>query len=320
MKGICVAGSLLVDKINVVSSYPKLGELIKISKVEKSLGGLVGNVGIDLKKLSRDLPVYAVSKIGNDDNGKFIEEELKNQGLDTSGLKKSDEITTFTEVVSVLEGGRTFLTYPGSNSSFSFEDVDFERLKCRILHLGYFLLLEKVDNGEGLKILKKAKEMGIKTSIDLVSEDSNRYSKVLPCLKYVDYVIINEVEAGGLTGIEPKFENMEKIARAIMEFGVKEKVIIHAPEYAVSLSENGFSYLPSLQIENSFIKGTTGAGDAFCAGALLSIYNEKSDMEILDIASKCAAMSLTSHDATGGMCSVEEVLEFFKDYKRRDLC
>ena len=320
MSGICVAGSLLVDKINIISAYPKAGELVKILGVEKAIGGLCGNVGIDLKKLSPGLNVKAISRLGSDENGKFVEKTLRDAGLDTSGLIFTDEITTFTEVMSVKEGARTFFTYPGSNSTFSYEDVDFDNLDCDILHLGYFLLLDKIDNGDGEKILKRAKECGIKTSIDLVSEKSDRYSLVLPCLKYVDYLIINEVEAGMIAGLEPTLENMEKITRRIMEYGVREKVIIHAPDFAVSLSSEGFNLLPSLKIENDFIKGTTGAGDAFCAGALLSIYEGKSDLEILSLASQSAGMSLSSNDATSGMKTAEEIKEFFKDYKRRELC
>ena len=116
-----------------------------------------------------------------------------------------------------------------------FEDIDFDKLDVKMLHLGYFLLLEKVDRGDGQAILKKAKDFGIQTSIDLVSENSERYSLVLPCLPYTDYLIINEVEAGKLTGIDPMDENLEMIARKLKELGVQEKVIIHKPDYAVSV-------------------------------------------------------------------------------------
>ena len=44
----------------------------------------------------------------------------------------------------------------------AYDDIDFEHLNAKILHLGYFLLLEKVDQGDGLAILKRAKELGLK--------------------------------------------------------------------------------------------------------------------------------------------------------------
>jgi sugar/nucleoside kinase (ribokinase family) len=115
--------------------------------------------------------------------------------------------------MSEVGGQRTFFTYPGASAEFGYDDVKFDTLPS-MLHLGYFLLLEKIDAGDGLRILKEAKERGITTSIDLVSENSDRYSLVLPCLKYTDNLIINEVEAGKLTGIEPTNENLPKIAKA----------------------------------------------------------------------------------------------------------
>lgn len=321
MKGIAVCGTLLVDKLNVISAYPKEGELTKINKVTRSVGGLVPNVGIDLKKLSPELDVYAVGKTGNDSDGRYIADVLKSNGLDVSHVKAVDGITTdFTEVMSVVGGARTFFTYSGAGKTFGVSDIDFLKLKVKMLHLGYFLLLDKIDDGDGEKILRLAKEKGIKTSIDLVSENSDRYKKIIPCLKYTDNLIINEVEAGKITGIEPVLNNMPEICKALKNTGVKERVIIHAPEYGVLLSENGFTELPSYNIPKEFIKGTTGAGDGFCAGALIGIYNGYSDKEILELASSVAVTVLSTIDATGGVKTVEQTKEFCKSFNRRELC
>ena len=50
-KGIAVAGSILVDKINEIRAYPQSGELTQIVNLEKSVGGCVPNVALDLKKI-----------------------------------------------------------------------------------------------------------------------------------------------------------------------------------------------------------------------------------------------------------------------------
>ncbi len=49
-KGIAVAGSVLVDKINGIKAYPQSGELTQILSIEKAVGGCVPNVALDLKK------------------------------------------------------------------------------------------------------------------------------------------------------------------------------------------------------------------------------------------------------------------------------
>ena len=317
-QGIAVAGSVLVDKINVINAYPKSGELTQIKSVNRAVGGCVPNVGIDLKKIDENLIVYACGKIGNDEEGDFVKSELASNGLDVSGLlTDKSEKTSFTDVMSVSGGERTFFTYAGASALFGNDDMDFDKINVDMLHLGYFLLLDKVDNGDGLKILAKAKERGIKTSIDLVSENSERYNIVLPCLKYTDNLIINEIEAGSLAGITPDRKNIRKIAEILKSKGVKEKVIIHLPEFGACLSDSGYTEIPSFDLPKGYIKGSTGAGDAFCAGSLYGIYKGYSDKEILEFASMCAAVSLREADAVSGLMCEKEIRNFCTKFEKR---
>ncbi len=318
-KGIAVAGSILVDKINEIKAFPKSGELTQIQNLSQAVGGCVPNVAVDLKVIDKNIDIYALGKIGSDDEGKFVISELKKYGVDVSKIVYSKDRTSFTDVMSILGGERTFFTYPGASADFGLDDIDFKSLNVDMLHLGYFLLLEKVDNGDGLKILKKAKEKGIKTSIDLVSENSLRYKNVLPCLEYTDNLIINEIEGGNLAGIEPKRENLKKICEKLKSLGVRERVIIHMPEVGVCLSDNGYVEVPSFDFPKGYIKGTTGAGDAFCAGSLIGIYEKMSDKEILEFGSSCATMALSKPDAVSGMKEKAEILKVKDLFKRRTL-
>lgn len=318
-KGIAVAGSVLVDKLNHISAYPQKGELTQIKSISKAVGGCVPNVGIDLKKIDESLTVYACGKIGKDEEGDFVKSELASNGLDVSGLIIDEkEKTSFTDVMSVVGGERTFFTYAGASALFGEEDIDFDKTNVEMLHLGYFLLLDKVDNGDGLKILEKAKARGIKTSIDLVSENSDRYNLVLPCLKFTDNLIINEIEGGKLAGIEPKKDNIRLICEKLKQLGVKERVIIHMPEFGACLSDNGYIEIPSFDLPKGYIKGSTGAGDAFCAGALYGIYKGYTDKEILEFASMCAAASLKVADATSGILEEKQIRKFCKNLNRKN--
>ena len=319
-KGIAVAGTILVDEINEISAYPSSGELTKITGVSRSVGGCVPNVAIDLKRISPNTDVLAVGKIGQDELGEFVKNKLQENGVGIDGVKLSEDKTSFTQVMSVVGGQRTFFTYAGASANFGVDDVDFDSLSVKMLHLGYFLLLDKVDSGDGLKILQKAQEKGVKTSIDLVSENSNRYALVLPCLPYTDNLIINETEAGGITGITPTADNLTAIATRLKELGVKDRVIIHTPDFGVCVSERGVNIVPSYDLPHGLVKGTTGAGDAFCAGALLGIYQDKTDKEILEFASAAAVAALSSADAIGGMRSEQEIKELCKNFVRKKIC
>ncbi|MBE6555414.1 MAG: carbohydrate kinase family protein [Ruminococcaceae bacterium] len=303
-KGIAVVGTLLVDNIYEIGAYPDLGELTQIRSVRRALGGLVPNNGIGIKKIAPRLPVYAVGKVGDDDLGRLAVAKMEEAGVDVSTVTvSSTESTSFTDVMSIVGGQRTFFTYPGACASFGAEDVPWDRLPVKMLHLGYFLLLEKVDGGEGRRILEEAKKRGMTTSIDLVSENSDRYTCVIPCLTFVDNLIINELEAGKLCGIAPTPDNLGEMAQKLLSMGVRERVIIHMPEIGICCNRNGsLTVRPSYELPRGYVKGKTGAGDAFCSGALIAIERGATDEEILILAEAAAVASLSEADATSGLC------------------
>ena len=315
--GIAVAGSIIVDHIHDILSYPKPGELAQILQSRNAVGGCVPNVAIDLKRINPDMSVRAIGMIGDDESGRYVSAVLRGEHVDVSGLTVSaKESTGFTEVMSIIEGERTFFSCMGANSAFGVREADIGRLNVKMLHLGYFLLLKKVDEGDGMLILKEAQAAGIRTSIDLVSVDSERYGSVLPCLPYTDNLIINEYEAGKLSGMEPSDDNMERIADFLLRAGVKQRVIIHRPDASFCLSSGGFTKVKSYELPEGYIKGSTGAGDAFCAGALTGIYDDKTDAEILEFASQCAVMSLGRADATGGLTEKEKIVQYCSRFKK----
>ncbi len=317
--GIAVAGSILVDHICEIAAYPAAGELTKILNVQRAAGGCVPNVAVDLKRLAPDMPVFAMGLVGEDEDGAYLRDMLRSEGVDVSGLRSDALPTSFTDVMSVVGGQRTFFTYAGACAAFGADSVDLEHTNAAMLHLGYFLLLDRVDAGEGVKLLKKASALGIKTSIDLVSENSDRYACVLPALPYTDNLIVNELEAGKLCGIEPTMQNLRPICEKLMEMGVRERVILHMPACGVCYSERGFTVCPSFEPPRGYIKGKTGAGDAFCAGALLGIAQERTDEEILELGGAAAILSMSVADATGGMESAEKALAFCRTLGRTEL-
>ena len=319
-RGIAVAGNIVADKVNDIMKYPACGQLTKILAQHLSPGGCVPNVSIDLKKIDPGMDVYAVGLVGDDDDGRYVTGVLTSNGVDVSGVRITGGRTSFTEVMSETGGQRTFFTYVGADGGLGLSDIPFDVISPAMLHLGYFLLLPAVDQGEGLRILREATERDILTSIDLVSENSDRYGCVLPCLPYVDYLIINELEAGKLADMAPEAENMRAICARLLAAGVRRKVIVHSRDYSVCMSGSRFTVLGSLAIPREQIAGTTGAGDAFCAGVLHCIAGGvEDDMEMLSFASMAAAMALTRPGATDGLCAKDDILAHCARYGRMDV-
>ncbi|MBR4258965.1 MAG: carbohydrate kinase family protein [Kiritimatiellae bacterium] len=309
MRRIVAAGSILVDHINGIDAYPNAGELAQIRSVARAPGGLVPNTGRDIRSLAPDVPVAAFGMVGDDDDGRFAVSALAASGIDTSGIAVSRESkTSFTEVMSVAGGERTFFTFPGASAAWGYGDFPFDLVSPGdIVLLGYFLLLEKIDGGDGLRILRELKSRGALTAIDLVTENSRRYALVRECLPHVDFLIVNETEAVRLADTQDP-SDLRSVADSLVKLGVRESVVIHHPGGAVSLRKNGaWSERRSFALPDGFIKGKTGAGDAFCAGTLTGIYKGLSDKEILELGSLAAVGALSAPGATEGMRSVSDL-------------
>ena len=332
-KGIAIAGNIVIDIVKDIESYPEQGMLADVANITKSVGGCPPNTGIDIVKMDKRIPVSAIGKVGNDENGKYIVSELQKHGINTDKISyTSDAPTSFTDVMSVPSGERTFFHKRGANAEFSPEDIDIDDLNCSIFHIGYILLLDKFDAPDKqygtvmARFLHNVQKRGIKTSIDVVSDSKGEFKqKVLPALKYCNYVIINEIECTGIWNINPRLANGD-INRAgvrlamekTMAEGVRDVVIVHSKETSFILDSKGeFTEVPSLNVPKEDIKGTVGAGDAFCAGCLLGLYNGSGNKEILEFASAAAACSLLEANSVDGMKERNEIMRLVEKYGRR---
>ena len=331
---IMLAGNIIVDNVKTITAWPDKGMLVPITEVKRAPGGSVPNSGIDLKTLDPSVEVAAVGKIGADDAGDFVRTFMDSHGLDVSGVERIEGVpTTFTDVMTVASTGeRTFFNMHGADSSFVPEDVDPSKLDCDIFHLGYLLLLDGMDAADeeygtkAARLLAKVRAAGIKTSLDIVSEQSDRFARVVrPALKHCDYVVINEVEGGLATGISafdgngrPSEAGLRRICEALFELGVGEQVVVHCPELSVSLDRTGhFAVVPSLDLPSGWIKGSVGAGDAFCAGMLYSFLKGMSAEEGMRLASCTAAMNLAASDSVSGARSLAETLSLETRFSRK---
>ena len=202
-KGIISVGNWVVDSVKFIDIYPQKGNLTSISGVDEGLGGCAHNVLADLAAMKSGLPLYAGGCIGDDDHGRMCLDACRRLGIDSSNMKVlKGESTSYTDVMSETGGNasRTFFHYRGANARLTAEQVIASKSDARIFHLGYLLLLDQLDKKDpeygvaAARALDALQKQGYETSVDVVSEEGDRYREVvLPCLKFTDYLIINEV-------------------------------------------------------------------------------------------------------------------------------
>jgi sugar/nucleoside kinase (ribokinase family) len=331
-KGICCAGNMIVDITYPIETWPNQNELTHITEgIQSSTGGSVCNTITDLARLDPKLRLVASGFAGHDAEGDFILQEMrKYPNIDLSMVKR-DGRTSFTAVMSNNQTKeRTFFQHAGANAYYCEEHIDWDKLDVDIFHIGYILLLPALDAADSeygtkmARLLHRAQKQGMKTSIDVVSESGDRFARlVTPALKYSDYCIINELEAQQTTGITLRdengklhTENMPLALQKLKELGVSTWAVIHCPEVGCGIDENGkYWEVPSLKLPKGYIKGTVGAGDAFCAGILYAAEMDMPMETALKLGACAAAASLREVNASDGVTTCQEVLKLYDIYK-----
>jgi sugar/nucleoside kinase (ribokinase family) len=329
--GLLAGGNWIIDQVKMIDVYPQPEQLANIRSQSEGTGGAPYNVLIDLAHSGTPFPLYAAGLVGQDALGEHILKTCREHEVDVQHLRTTPKApTSYTDVMTEVGGGRrTFFHARGANALWRGEDLDFKKLDVRIFHLGYLLLLDSLDQPDprygtqAARLLARAQAAGVKTSADVVSEDSDRFARIVnPALRHVDYCILNEIEAGKTTGfkIRPPGGALDTVALrhaagALLQQGVRELVVVHFPEGAFARTRKGEDFWqPSLKLPPKRIAGTAGAGDAFCAGVLYGLH-EGWDLQRCLLTGVCiAAASLADATCTAGVKSLNTSLALARKF------
>jgi sugar/nucleoside kinase (ribokinase family) len=324
-RGFVCGGSWAVDRIKLIDQWPEQEKLARITGIDTQGGGSAHNFGVDMRKLDSTMPVDAIGLLGDDADGDFLFEQARAIGIDTRQLLRTDRAaTSYTDVMSVTGSGkRTFFHHEGTNDLLTPDHFDFSTTTCRVLHLGLLGLHRSLDhpwkddaNG-WVTILKKAKSAGLETNVELVSIEGDRVRQTCrPCLPYLDTLIVNDHEIGGLAAIPTVHSGLtdrtrcREAAQAVLEEGNMRLVAVHFPEGAICVSADGKVFeRESVPMPPEQIGSTVGAGDAFSAGMLYALHEGWPTMPALGLAHAVAASSLRAQTTVGSVVDVDSCLE-----------
>ncbi|MFP2515617.1 carbohydrate kinase family protein [Buttiauxella agrestis] len=328
--GIIAAGNMLVDHVHQIVQWPQRGWLAEIVHSERSTGGAPLNVLLTLAKMHVGLPLQAVGLVGDDHDGDYIMAMLDQYHVNRQHVHRTTFApTSMSQVMTDPDGQRTFFHSPGANRLLDLPAFDRLESSFKIFHLGYLLLLDSLDMEDAeygtrsARLLAMMAQQGYETSLDLVSRQGDpRYRPmVLPALRWLDYLVINELEAGEFSGLEirhtngaPHIDNIAIAAKQLLEAGVKQRVVIHCPEgaWGVEKGKEGM-WVPSFMLARNEIIGSVGAGDAFCAGILYGCHEKWSLADSLKLAHACARSNLLCANAIDGAKTLTELQSFISE-------
>ena len=298
---LCI-GEILADMIGE--------EKNGITTYERKAGGAPFNVACALKKFGAD--VKFVGRVGDDLIGEYLLKFASNFGMDTTYITKDENKNTTLAFVELnAEGERSFCFYRKNTADYSLPYVSDELLKSAdIVCIGSLMMSNEEGVEYALEVIKRAHgynklvAFDVNFRTDIFRDTQSAVKTYKKILEKADIVKFSEDEV--LT-----------FSKEYVENELKDKLVL------ITLGKNGSEWIyKGKRNTQSSIKvnvvDTTGAGDAFFAGALSVLDKVKGEFtfEDLDRAIKfgniSGALNTTGRGAIDNLPTLENIKQYIK--------
>ena len=239
---------------------------------ETNPGGAPANMLAAASKLGASTAFLGM--VGNGQFGQFLEKTLKDNRIDTRGLKFSQSINTTLAFVHLDEkGDRSFSFYrnPGADMMLSEEDLEADVIKSsRIFHFGSISMTDEPSRSATLKALEIAKNSGAVISYDpnlrplLWKSLAEAKERILTGLNFADILKISGEELEFITGEK----DIVRGTKELDKYGVKLIIVTLGPAGAFYRANDITGFQPTYDVA---VVDTTGAGDAFLGAFLFKL-------------------------------------------------
>jgi len=229
-------------------------------------GGSAANIASNCAMLG--LSSAYIGVLGKDFSANICLDDMKKRGVDLSNVIQTDEDSTAFSVILKTEWGkdRSILAYKGANNMVKPEDVKeeiFQDIKA--------FAWTSLTTENGCKAIEKALTLTLENNGKVfaapsmsIIKNSPKWAKIL--ISKSDVVSLNKEEAQEFTEEQDTVPMIHKF----LDMGVKLISITDGPNG--SIISDGQNIVNSSIYEGP-VEDTTGAGDAFLTGLLISTLN-----------------------------------------------
>lgn len=300
MTKILVVGSSNVDLTARVAHLPVPGETVTDAQFEQTLGGKGANQAVAAARLGGD--VNFVTMLGRDSYASQFISQFESVGIEMSYILDTDAAPTGTAFIFVSSSGENCIAVaPGANSYLTPDKVDVFR--------------EAVDAADVVVMQAEIPyETVVKIAVDAAAKGKSvLYNPAPACnvddrlIKAITTMVLNEVEASVVSGIQYDGNNLDEIADSLIARGVKNVVITLGGDGVYMRNADTVLRIPSHKVN---VVDTVAAGDTFC-GALAA--RGVVDKESLEFANAAAAIAVTRPGAQSSIPTIEEVTNFIQN-------
>jgi ribokinase len=301
---VIVIGTINIDLVSYVPRFPEIGETIASSEFQQIPGGKAANQAVAIQRLGKQAAL--VGKVGNDFSAQFLKEKFSQEGLFIDHVYTSSNTPTGNSMIMVDNKGQNIIiTNQNANKELTKEEVEAGLEHAKDAKAALLQLEMSLDVAHSMILSLNKRNIPIFLNLAPVVEINPKIRKL------VDFLIINEVEAGQLTGFPVHDVTNARLAvKQLLEEGQANVVLTMGELGALIGNQDGINHIPSLDVQ---VVDTTAAGDCYC-GALAAFWLE--DQNLLQAANKAAAaaaLSVTRKGAVPSLPYKKEVEDFINE-------
>ncbi len=247
------------------------------------------------------LKVAFIGVVGDDMFGRFMLEALESRGVDVSHVIVDPKQQTGLTVILNRVDDRAMLTHLGAINALRADQIPDELLsQARHLHLASYFLQTNLQP-DVPALFKRARALGITTSIDTNWDPDENWTGVQDTLKLTNVFLPNENEVLALAGLTTVNAAAQKLAGSAEIVAVKM-----GGDGGRVIQGDTVVQAPAISVD---VQDTVGAGDTFDAGFVYG-YLQGWDLEkSLKLGIACGSLSTQKSGGLAGQPTLEEALE-----------
>jgi sugar/nucleoside kinase (ribokinase family) len=286
---VVVIGDLLLDILFYIDRKTKIDRLSHvISRAFISPGGVGGNISTALSRLG--VQTCLVSAVGGDAIGRYLLEDLENEGIDSRHVKIfRDKPSGVTVAFVEPDGSRTLFSYRGACEE-QYVDLDSlaEAMKSsKFLFISGYLAHSPWGEKAMIGAAELAYRLGVEVGVDLHEICGEKPGILEGLRRKVSYVFLNVEELRSVSGER----NLGRAIKKLDEMLKPKAIFVKRGEKGSTISYSGkLINMPAYRVK---AVDTTGCGDAFDAGVIYGIIKQQSLEEAARLGNMMGAYKAT---------------------------
>ena len=294
---IVVVGSYATGLTMKVDRIPGAGETLLGHGYRVDFGGKGSNQAVGCARLGTQ--VGFVARIGSDPFGDMALDLHRQEGIDTTFVRRSTDAPTGVGFIIVEESGQNCIVLdPGANELLSPDDVALASPIAKSASI----LLTQLE----IPVAAAQAALALGRSAHAITILNPAPVRRLPAsvLSLIDVLTPNETEARVLAGRDPKVgAKPESVAADLLASGVQQVIMTLGEKGALLFSASTEKHFPAIAVR---VKDSTGAGDAFNAGLAVALAHGESIEDAVQFGIVTGAMAVTKDGVIPSLPRVQE--------------